>query len=157
MAKKKQKDELALAERELMSGMDLTVPVVGEITVIESTMEVYGGEGNKEIIDLPIEDRHELAALFVVKGGMAGVTKKAKEYEEKVKEIGAPWLLARGVKKVKVPGIGTFSLVEGSNNSISADALRKVLVKHIAATIIPDIIKEATKVTPYVSIQFKAD
>jgi hypothetical protein len=158
MAKsKKEVVKAAMVDQDLMHSMDLTVPVVGDVAQIELLMEVYGGDKGKDIVDLSDEDRHELATLFVVKGGMSGISKKAKEYDDRVKEVGSPWLLARGVKKAKVPGVGTFTLVEGCNMSISADALRKVLVKYLPASDVPNIIEEVTKKTPYVTLQFKAE
>ena len=142
-------------DRDLMGSMKLTVPVVGELAQIEENMEVFGGETGKELLDLSAEDRHELAALFLVKGGMSGIAKKAKEMEEKAKEVGSPWMLARTVKTVKVKGIGTFSLTEGKSTSISADNLRKVLLGHVSASAVNSIVEKATKTTTYTTLQFK--
>jgi hypothetical protein len=141
----------------LMDGMALTVPVVGEVAEIEENMVAYGGEKNADIIELSTEDRHELAVLFVVKGGMSGISKKADDMDKKLKEVGAPWMLARGVKKVKLEGIGTIYLVEGKNTSISADNLRKVLIGYVPASVVNVIIEKVTKATPYTTLMFKAD
>lgn len=155
MAKKKV--DTSVMETELMGSMALTVPVVGELAQIESGMNVYGGDAGKDLITLDDQDRKELAALFIVKGGMAGLTKRAKEMEEKAREIGAPWMLARGVKKVRVDGIGTFSLSEGKSVTISGENLRKVLLKHgIPATKVNTIVTEATNTSTYTTLKFVA-
>jgi hypothetical protein len=142
---------------DLTECLDLTVPIVGELTVIEESMEVFGGEKGKDLIDLDETDRKELATLFLVKGGMSGLTKQAKDMEDKAKEVGVPWMMARGVKNCKVPGIGTFSVVNGTSVTISTDKLRKSLLSHgIDAETAKKIVEESTNKSPYTTLQFKA-
>lgn len=136
--------------------MELTVPIVGDVAVIEQNLVALNAD--KEEVTLDPDERKELATLFLVKGGMSGVTKRSKEMEDKVKEAGSPWMLARGVKMAKVPGIGTMSVTEGTNVSISQENLRKVLLKYgVRAETVPKIVAEAIKKTPYITIQFIPD
>lgn len=137
---------------ELEGCMDLSVPVVGELAAIESSLIPLDADKQEVLVDA--EDRKELATIFLVKGGMAGMLKKGKEMEEQVKTVGAPWMLARGVKTVTVPGIGSMSLTEGNNVSISQDRLRQVLTSYVAADKIPEILSKVVKRTSYTTLMF---
>ena len=142
-------------EADLTGCLGMTVPVVGEISTIAENMSTYNGD--KELVTLSEEDRIELATLLIVKGGMSGVAKKAKEMEDKVKEVGAPWMLARGIKTVKVAGVGTLSLTEGVSVSISQDALRKVLVNYMGADKVAEVLEKVVKKTGYTTLQFATE
>ena len=140
---------------ELSGFMELSVPQVSSVPQIMESMEVY--DVDKKLIFLDDRDKEELATLFLTKGGMSGVGKKVKEMDERAKEVGSPWMLARGVKTVKVPGVGTVSLTEGSNVSISGDTLRKVLINYVGAQQVVEILDKVTKKTEYITLQFKGE
>ena len=140
---------------ELSGFMELSVPQVSSVPQIMESMEVY--DADKKLIFLDDRDKEELATLFLTKGGMSGVGKKVKEMDERAKEVGSPWMLARGVKTVKVPGVGTVSLTEGSNVSISGDTLRKVLINYVGAQQVVEILDKVTKKTEYITLQFKGE
>lgn len=139
-------------EEELTGFMELTVPVVGDIAVVSKALCAL--DSDKHPVEMDEEERKELAVLFVTKGGMSGAAKKAKELEDRTKEVGSPWMLARGIKSVKVPGVGTMSVTEGSNVSISQDRLREVLINYLPAKKVAEVIEKVVKRTPYVALQF---
>lgn len=142
--------EIDVIKDELLS---LTVTTKVDVPTIVNNMIVY--DGDKHEVILSEDDKKELATLFMVKGGMSGLSKRAKDMEEKAKEVGSPWMLARGVKTVKVPGVGTFSVTEGQSVSISQDSLRKVLVNYVDADKVQEILEKVVKKTPYVTLQFR--
>jgi hypothetical protein len=142
-------------EEDLSKSMSMTVPVVGDVEVIAFSMETYNDK--KELVAVSDEDRVELATILLVKGGMTGIKKKSGEMEDRVKEVGAPWMLARGIKTVKVPGIGTMSLTEGTNVSISQDALRQVLINYVSADKVAEILSKVVKKTTYTTLQWVAE
>lgn len=138
----------------LQECMDIRASFVTDIATMAESMEPL--DSDKQLIFLSDEDKTELATLILVKGGMSGLGKKAKEMEEKVKEVGAPWMLARDIKTVRVPGVGTLSLNEGKNASISQGTLRKVLIQYLPAETVAEVIRKSLKVTQYTTLQFKA-
>ena len=140
---------------ELSGVMDLSVSQAASIPQVMESMEVY--DENKQLVFLDDQDREELAALFVIKGGLSGMGKKVKDADDFTKSIGSPWMLARGVKTVKVPGVGVVSLTEGSNVSISGDTLRKVLINYISAEKVAEVLEKATKKTSYTTLQFRSE
>lgn len=133
----------------------IVVPVVASIPAIMDNMAAMDAEKNP--VELSESDTKELAALFFVKGGMKGLSQKVKETEDETKNIGVPWMLARGIKTVKVAGVGTFSLVGGKNVSISQDTLRKELLRHLSADKVAAILTAVVKETPYDTLQFKPE
>ncbi len=135
--------------------MDLTITPVADLPTIAANLEIM--DSDKHMVFLDQEDIMELATLFLVKGNVSGLSKKVKDIDEITKTVGAPWLLSRGVKTAKVPGIGIFSLVEGSNISISGDTLRDVLINYVSAEKVAEILEKVTKKTSYITLQFKAD
>ena len=138
----------------ILSGcMDLHATAIADIATITAAMEPL--DDDKQLVLLDEDDKRELATIIMVKGGMSSLGKKAKEMEERVKEVGAPWMLARGVKTVKIPGIGTLSLSAGKNVSISQDNLRKVLIKYLPADKVAKVLSEVVKETTYTTLQFK--
>lgn len=141
-------------EKELIGCLDIKVQPVGDIPALIENMIVLGEDKTEMIINE--EEKKELATLFMVKGVMTGVSKREKEMEERVKEVGSPWMLARGMKTVTVPGVGTLSLTNGTNVSISSDTLRKVLVNYIGADKVAEVLEKVIKKTTYVTLQFKS-
>lgn len=139
---------------DLTKCLELSVPIVSDVATIADNMEVL--DAQKTPVVMGEGDKKEIATIFLVKGGLTGLMKKAKEMEEMVKEVGSPWMLARGVKTIKLAGIGTLSLTEGVSVSISQDALRKVLVNYMAAEKVAEVLEKVVKKTTYTTLQFKA-
>jgi hypothetical protein len=140
--------------REKFMNTDLTVQQVSDLPTIISNLVAYGED--KQEIMLDEQDKEELAVLFMSKGHTSGAVKKVKELEDMVKEVGSPWLLARGIKTVTVAGIGTLSQANGGSVSISQDTLRKVLINYLSAEKVMEVMEKVVKRTSYTTLQFKA-
>lgn len=133
----------------------LAIPSIATLPQIMDNMAAF--DPDKNPVELDDTDAKELAALIFVKGGMSGLSKRVKETDEETKVIGVPWMLARGIKTVKVAGVGTFSVVGGKNVSVSQDKLRKELLKHLPADTVATIMAAVVKETPYDTLQFKPE
>lgn len=144
-------------QEELEGCKELIIRASTDLATVAASLAAYGEDKTAGEMVLDDEERNELATLVVTKGAMAMATKKAKEMEERVKEVGSPWMLARGVKTVRVPGMGTLSLSNGTNVSISQDNLRKVLINYIPAEKVAEVMEKVVKKTTYVTLQFKAE
>lgn len=144
-------------KEELEGCKELIIRASTDLATVATSLAAYGEDKAAGEMVLDEKERNELATLVVTKGAMAMATKKAKEMEERVKEVGSPWMLARGVKTVRVPGMGTLSLSNGTNVSISQDNLRKVLVNYIPADKVAEVMEKVVKKTSYVTLQFKVE
>lgn len=123
------------------------------IPAIMDSMQVLNE--NKEVVPLDDDDKLELATLVYIKSGLSNLSKKSKDMEEKVKLVGSPWMLARGVKTVKIPGSGTFSLTKGSSVTINQNTLREVLIHYLTPDQVVEIMGKVVKKSEYTTLQFK--
>ena len=72
-----------------------------------------------------------------------------------VKEEAVPLMLARGITSFVDEAVGTLTLVEGSNRSISGEKLRVNLLKYLDAADVAEVVDASTTITSYTTMQYK--
>lgn len=107
-----------------------------------------------EFVDLGSDQ--ELFHTFLVKRAELKEREElVKKGVEELKEEAVPMFLAHGIKTFKEEGLGTLSMVEGTNKSIAQDRLRKELLsRQFSAADVAEILEKVTKVSTYITLQF---